>query len=61
MSLEAQKSSSHCFCSASSSVSPSSRARFSVRGHRGAPARVVLVGPDWATPLNESRVLKLPR
>jgi hypothetical protein len=37
-----------------------SRARFTVRGHRGAPARVVLVGPDWATPLNESRVLKLP-
>jgi copper binding plastocyanin/azurin family protein len=38
----------------------SSRARFRVRGHRGAPARVVLVEPDWATPLNESRVLKLP-
>ena len=37
-----------------------SRARFSVRGHRGAPARVVLVAPDWATVLNESRVLKLP-
>jgi hypothetical protein len=38
----------------------SSRASFSVRGHRGAPARVVLVAPDWATPLSESRVLKLP-
>jgi hypothetical protein len=38
----------------------SSRARLTVRGHSGAPARVVLVGPDWATPLNESRVLKLP-
>jgi hypothetical protein len=37
-----------------------SRARFSVRGHGGVPARVVLVGPDWATPLSESRVLKLP-
>ena len=37
-----------------------SRASFSVRGHAGAPARVVLVAPDWATPLNESRVLKLP-
>ena len=39
----------------------SSRARFTVRGHRGAPARVVLVGPDWATSLNESRVLRVPR
>jgi hypothetical protein len=39
----------------------SSRARFSVRGHSGAPARVVLVGPDWATPLSESRVLRVPR
>ena len=38
----------------------SSRARFTVRRHAGAPARVVLVGPDWATSLNESRVLKLP-
>jgi hypothetical protein len=37
-----------------------SQARFTVRGHRGAPARVVLVGRDWATPLNTSRVLKLP-
>jgi Copper binding proteins, plastocyanin/azurin family len=38
----------------------SSRVRFSVQGHSGAPARVVLVGPDWATSLNESRVLRLP-
>jgi plastocyanin len=37
-----------------------SRARFTVRGNAGAPARVVLVGPDWATALNASRVLKLP-
>ena len=37
-----------------------SRARFAVRGHAGATARVVLVGPDWASPLSESRVLKLP-
>jgi hypothetical protein len=36
------------------------RARLSVRGHAGTPARVVLVGPDWATELNASRVLKLP-
>jgi hypothetical protein len=38
-----------------------SRARFALRGHAGVPARVVAVGPDWATPLSESRVLKLPR
>jgi Copper binding proteins, plastocyanin/azurin family len=38
-----------------------SRARFMVRGHSGVPVRVVLVGPDWATPLSESRALKLPR
>jgi plastocyanin len=37
-----------------------SRAAFRVHGHRGAPARVVLVGPDWATPLSTSRVVKLP-
>lgn len=37
-----------------------SRARFAVRGHAGAPARVVLVGADWASPLTVSRVLKLP-
>jgi hypothetical protein len=38
-----------------------SRARLTVRGHRGAPARVVLVAPDWATPLSESRTLRVPR
>jgi hypothetical protein len=38
-----------------------SRAQLSVRGHSGVPARVVLVGPDWATPLSESRVLRVPR
>jgi len=32
-----------------------------VRGHSGAAARVVLVGADWATPLSESRVLRVPR
>jgi plastocyanin len=37
----------------------SSRARFKLRGHRGVPARVVTVGPDWATVLSGSRVLKL--
>ena len=38
-----------------------SRARFSLRGHAGMPARVVSVGPDWATVLSESRVLRLRR
>jgi len=39
-----------------------SQAQFRLRSdERGVPARVVLVGPDWATVLNESRVLKLPR
>ena len=37
-----------------------SRAQLVVRGHAGVPARVVLVGPDWVTALNASRVLKLP-
>jgi hypothetical protein len=37
-----------------------SRAKFEVRGHAGVRARVVLVGPDWATELGASRVLKLP-
>ena len=36
------------------------RARLSVRGYGGAPARIVVVGRDWATPLNDSRVVKLP-
>ena len=38
-----------------------SRATFTVRGRAGAPARVVLVGPDWATPLSQSRTLRVPR
>jgi Copper binding proteins, plastocyanin/azurin family len=39
-----------------------SHARFTLRrSERGVPARVVLVGPDWATPLSVSRVIKLPR
>jgi plastocyanin len=38
-----------------------SRASFVVHGHRGVPARVVLVGPDWATPLSQSRTVRLPR
>ena len=37
-----------------------SHARFRVRGHAGVRARVVVVGPDWATPLGRSRVVKLP-
>jgi plastocyanin len=37
-----------------------SRARFVVHGHAGVRARAVLVGPDWATVLTQSRVLKLP-
>jgi plastocyanin len=36
-----------------------SRARFTLRGHAGVPARVISVGPDWATVLSQSRVLKL--
>ncbi len=38
-----------------------SRARFTLRGHAGVPVRVVSVGPDWATVLSESRVLRLRR
>jgi plastocyanin len=38
-----------------------SRAHFTLRGHAGVPARVVSVGPDWATVLSESRVLRLRR
>jgi hypothetical protein len=37
-----------------------SRASFTVHGHAGVPARVVLVGPDWATPLSQSRTLRVP-
>jgi plastocyanin len=36
-----------------------SRARLTLRGHAGARARVVAVGPDWVTALSESRVVKL--
>ncbi len=38
-----------------------SRARFTLRGHRGVRARVITVGADWASVLSDSRVLKLPR
>jgi plastocyanin len=38
-----------------------SRAQFTLRGHAGVPTRVVAVGPDWATLLSESRVLRLRR
>jgi plastocyanin len=38
-----------------------SQARFIVRRYGGARARVVLVGPDWATPLSQSRAFLLPR
>ena len=38
-----------------------SHARFVIRGYGGVRARVVLVGPDWATPLSQSRTLRLPR
>jgi plastocyanin len=38
-----------------------SRAAFTVRRYAGAPARVVMVGPDWASPLSQSRVFRLAR
>jgi plastocyanin len=38
-----------------------SSARFTIRGHAGVPVRVVTVGPDWATVLSKSRVLRLRR
>ncbi len=38
-----------------------SRAAFTVRRYGGAPARVVLVGADWASPLSQSRVFRLAR
>jgi plastocyanin len=38
-----------------------SHARFDVRRYHGAKARVVLVGPDWATVLSETRSFRLPR
>lgn len=37
-----------------------SRAVLTVRGHARTPARALLVGADWATPLSQSRVLRLP-
>jgi plastocyanin len=36
-----------------------SRATFVVRGQGRVAARAVLVGPDWATPLNETRTFRL--
>lgn len=46
---------------------PVKRARLDKRGHAGfvvsgygrVPARAVLVGPDWATPLNQTRTFRL--
>jgi plastocyanin len=38
-----------------------SQASFVVRRYPGARARVVLVGPDWATDLSRSRTFRLPR
>ena len=38
-----------------------SRAEFTVRSHGGVPARVVMVGADWASPLSQSRVFRLAR
>jgi plastocyanin len=38
-----------------------SRAAFTVRRYAGVPARVVMVGPDWASPLSQSRVFRLAR
>jgi hypothetical protein len=38
-----------------------SRAQFVVRGHAGVPARVRLVGPDWTSPISQSRAVRLPR
>jgi hypothetical protein len=38
-----------------------SRARFVVRGHRGARARVVPVGSDWATPTGVGAAFRLRR
>jgi plastocyanin len=38
-----------------------SRAAFTVRRYAGVPARVVMVGADWASPLSQSRVFRLAR
>jgi len=37
-----------------------SHARFVIRRYGGVRARVVLVGPDWATPLSQSPTVRLP-
>lgn len=38
-----------------------SRAAFTVTRYGGVPARVVIVGADWASPLSQSRVFRLAR
>ena len=38
-----------------------SRAAFTVKRHGGVPARVVLVGADWTSPLSQSRVFRVSR
>ncbi len=38
-----------------------SRAALTVRRYGGGPARVIMVGADWASPLSESRVFRLSR
>jgi plastocyanin len=38
-----------------------SRAAFTVTRYGGVPARVVMVGPDWASPLSQSRAFRLSR
>jgi plastocyanin len=38
-----------------------SRAVFTVRRYGAVPARVVMVGADWASPLSQSRVFRLSR
>ena len=38
-----------------------SRASLTVRRYAGVPARVVMVGADWASPLSQSRVFRLAR
>jgi Copper binding proteins, plastocyanin/azurin family len=37
-----------------------SHARFLIQRYGGVRARVVLVGPDWATPLSQTRPVRLP-
>ncbi len=38
-----------------------SRAAFTVRRYGGVPARVVMVGADWTSPLSQSRVFRVTR